>query len=85
VLARSGGRSTALSRQAQSCEAEMKKWWDDKTIWRIWRGIVLFGGTFLLIDLGLDRRSEPLPSLLTIIGAVAVGVFFSKVWQEPKP
>jgi hypothetical protein len=73
------------SRQAQACEGEMS---DDrkKTFLRVrnaWRAAVLVSGVLLLIYLGLDPSSEPLPGLLIAIGAVAVGMFLAKAWKEP--
>jgi hypothetical protein len=57
-----------------------------KTFLRVrnaWRAAVLVSGVLLLIYLGLDPSSEPLPGLLIAIGAVAVGMFLAKAWKEP--
>ena len=67
----------------------MKKWWDEITflkVRRAWRGVVLVGATLLLWYWGWDYRDElPMTNgLLVPIGAIAVGMFFSKVWQEPR-
>jgi hypothetical protein len=67
----------------------MKKWWDSMTLLRVrraWRWIVIYGGVLLLLDLGWDHSKEipEINGLLVLFGAVAVGMFFAKVWQELK-
>jgi hypothetical protein len=55
--------------------------------WRIrkaLRSIVIAGTTFALIYYGLEGASGTLAGLLVLIGAIAVGVGWAKVWPEPK-
>ena len=55
--------------------------------WRIrkaLRSIVIAGSTFGLIYYGLEGANGMLASLLVLIGAIAVGMGWAKVWVEPK-
>ena len=48
---------------------------------RAWRWIVIYGGVLLLLDLGWDHSKE-IPEINGLL--VLFGMFFAKVWQEPK-
>jgi hypothetical protein len=49
------------------------------------RSIVIACGTFVLIYYGLEEANGVLAGLLVLIGAIAVGFGWAKVWPEPKP
>ena len=47
------------------------------------RSIVIAGTTLVLIYYGLEGTNGTLAGFLVLIGAIAVGMGWAKVWPEP--
>ena len=63
------------------------KWDGREVLWQVHRAlrlVIIAGGCFAALDYALDQTRGVLAGLLVIIGAIAVGVWWAKVWPEPK-
>jgi hypothetical protein len=64
------------------------KWDRREAFWqarRAFRLVVIIGCCFAALDYALDQTQGVLAGLLVIIGAIAVGVGWAKVWPAPRP
>jgi hypothetical protein len=62
-------------------------WLDAQMGWHIrrtLRWVIIAGTTFGLIYYGFEEVNGTLASWLVLIGGIAVGMGWSKVWVEPK-